>query len=753
MTIVSGYSAIQGWSYSGISKTIGTEETAPTGLYFKSDGTAMYIIGTTGDKVFQYTLSSAWNVSTATVYGNVSVLAQDSGMNDLFISSDGTKLYTIGTTSDSVYQYTIATPWDITTATYASKSFSVAAQETSGSGLYFSPDLANMYVTGTLTDTIYQYTIATPGDVSTASYSGKSYSIATIEGGVGTLTFNSDGTKMYTVGTSSYNIFQYDLSVPWDISTASYTPGNAYYIGWQETSPNGLYFNFAQGKIWVSGAGTDTVFQYNTANNSIVTTGALGVAGQLNVSGNVNFPQNLTVTGSARVDSTLTTGSNIVVGGGMTLSAATSNIIASSQTTGILTLGGTAQTGNILIGQSTATQILNIGTGATSSANVKSINIAANGVANSTSNVTVFSGVAGNSNFTIGASTGNTTVSYTANTTVAIANIGGSALSVAGNIRGGNVLSNGQLSTAGNITGGNITVGGAMTAVGNIAANWVNGAYYTGTWGTNFVSTGNVSGTNITTTGLISATGNINGGNVTATGAVYSNYNTNTANTGSFMATGGNTKGGTGYLDFLVAQNTSGGATNPYKWMRTTSDGQFQIINSAYTTNIFNLTDAGALSVPGPISISGKQAVNGPAFSAYANATLQTITSGSQQKVLFQTEEFDTNNNYASSRFTPTVEGYYQLNAEVRLDGATGTGEMMIVIWKNGAGYKRGTNQQGTQIAANFWAMQVSSVVYANGTTDYFEIYVQQGSGGNVTVTAVNDPAITWFNGCMIRGA
>jgi len=153
------------------------------------------------------------------------------------------------------------------------------------------------------------------------------------------------------------------------------------------------------------------------------------------------------------------------------------------------------------------------------------------------------------------------------------------------------------------------------------------------------------------------------------------------------------------------------------------------------------------------IAINGKQAVNGPAFSAYAEATLQTITSGSQQKVLFQVEEFDTNNNYASSRFTPTVAGYYQLNAEVRLDGASGTGEMMIVIWKNGAEYKRGTNQQGTQIAANFWAMQVSSVVYANGTGDYFEIYVQQGSGGSVTVTAVNVPYITWFNGCMIRGA
>jgi hypothetical protein len=143
----------------------------------------------------------------------------------------------------------------------------------------------------------------------------------------------------------------------------------------------------------------------------------------------------------------------------------------------------------------------------------------------------------------------------------------------------------------------------------------------------------------------------------------------------------------------------------------------------------------------------------GPAFSAYANNTTQTITSGSQQKVLFQTEEFDTNNNFVSSRFTPTVAGYYQLNAEVRLNEASGTGEMMIVIWKNGAEYRRGINQSGTQIASNFWAMQVSSLVYANGSTDYFEIYVQQGSGVNVTVTAVNSANITWFNGCMIRGA
>jgi hypothetical protein len=78
---------------------------------------------------------------------------------------------------------------------------------------------------------------------------------------------------------------------------------------------------------------------------------------------------------------------------------------------------------------------------------------------------------------------------------------------------------------------------------------------------------------------------------------------------------------------------------------------------------------------------------------------------------------------------------------------------MMIVLCRNNQELKRGTNQSGIQIASNFWAMTVSALVYANGTTDYFEIKVQQGSGGNVSVTAVGSPNITWFNGAMVRGA
>lgn len=172
-----------------------------------------------------------------------------------------------------------------------------------------------------------------------------------------------------------------------------------------------------------------------------------------------------------------------------------------------------------------------------------------------------------------------------------------------------------------------------------------------------------------------------------------------------------------------------------------------------WSNGVSNWVPSGNVDVTS-IKINGNQAVNGPAFSAYPNSSVtQTILSnGAQQKVLFQLEEFDTNNNFANSRFTPTVAGYYQLNATVRIAGTMGTGESMLVIWKNGSEYKRGWNASGTENGANFFALSVNTLAYANGAGDYFEVYIQQGSGGSRDVTVAGGN-ITWFNGAMVRGA
>lgn len=140
-------------------------------------------------------------------------------------------------------------------------------------------------------------------------------------------------------------------------------------------------------------------------------------------------------------------------------------------------------------------------------------------------------------------------------------------------------------------------------------------------------------------------------------------------------------------------------------------------------------------------------AINGSAFSAYA-VVANALSSSARTKVNFDTEIFDTNSCYdtSTSKFTPNVAGYYQINAAVT-GSATTTGIMYVAIYKNGSAYKLGTYVQysGSGTKAN-----VSGLVYCNGSTDYIEIYVFVPSSMN---TYTGDSTYTWFDGAMVRAA
>ena len=134
---------------------------------------------------------------------------------------------------------------------------------------------------------------------------------------------------------------------------------------------------------------------------------------------------------------------------------------------------------------------------------------------------------------------------------------------------------------------------------------------------------------------------------------------------------------------------------------------------------------------------------NGPAFSA-SKSNSQNISSDTVTKILFDTENFDTNNNFASSRFTPTVAGYYIICCAIYWVNGTGS-FVNLNIFKNGSGI--------IELARNTQASGViggSSVVYCDGSTDYIELYFYSASGTCLlgsNVTVVN------FNGAMIRSA
>ena len=156
-----------------------------------------------------------------------------------------------------------------------------------------------------------------------------------------------------------------------------------------------------------------------------------------------------------------------------------------------------------------------------------------------------------------------------------------------------------------------------------------------------------------------------------------------------------------------------------------TGTGVISLLAPVTNTNrTINLPDSNGTIVT---SATAGVPINGPAFSAYANAA-QTVSNNTLTKVVLQVEDFDTNSCFDSTtnyRFTPTVAGYYQVNGTLRLSGTITTVQTLLYLYKNGSAYADFINiNPATSLSQNGYTIVGGSVlVYMNGSTDYLEIY------------------------------
>jgi DNA-binding beta-propeller fold protein YncE len=193
------------------------------------------------------------------------------------------QFYVVGQANDTVFEYSCSTAWDITTASYASKSFSIASQEISPTGIFFKPNGLKMYVVGSNTDNIYEYDLGTAWDVSTSVYNSVSFSVAGQDTSPQELFFTNDGYKMFVIGSTGDDINEYALSKPWDITTAQFL--GVFSVSSQDATPTGLYIKPDLSKFYITGSTNDTVYQYSMGAGSINLTSDVIVNGKFNIIG------------------------------------------------------------------------------------------------------------------------------------------------------------------------------------------------------------------------------------------------------------------------------------------------------------------------------------------------------------------------------------------------------------------------------------------------------------------------------------
>ena len=235
------------------------QEGVSTGLAFNADGTKMFVVGINALNVNEYTLSTGFDVTTASFVDGFDISSQDASPDDIAFNTDGTKMFMLGFRGDDVNEYTLSTGFDVSTASFVDR-FSIVGQERSPTGIAFNTDGTKMFVSGQTSDNVNEYTLSTGFDVSTASFVD-SFDVSGQDSSPQALAFNSDGTKMFVLGKTADDVNEYTLSTGFDVTTASFV--DSFDVSGQETQPTGLAFNADGTKMFVVGVVGDDVNEYS----------------------------------------------------------------------------------------------------------------------------------------------------------------------------------------------------------------------------------------------------------------------------------------------------------------------------------------------------------------------------------------------------------------------------------------------------------------------------------------------------------
>ncbi|WP_235855744.1 gliding motility-associated C-terminal domain-containing protein [Flagellimonas aequoris] len=236
---------------------LSSNQTGSLGFGFDPSGTKLYTLGADAtQEIDQYELTEAFNIETATY--SQSYVVSSINPSEIKFNTDGSKMYVGSYVNNDVKEYNLATAYDISTASYVG-SFTFTTQEQNPFGFDFNLDGSKMYMVGDFSDTVFEYNLSTPFSVSTASVTANTYTVAE-DGSVRGLTFGKAGRKMYLMGDQHNTVYEYDLDPAFDITSA--TLADSYMIA-EDVSPYDVEFNTNNDRMFVIGQSSSTIYEYS----------------------------------------------------------------------------------------------------------------------------------------------------------------------------------------------------------------------------------------------------------------------------------------------------------------------------------------------------------------------------------------------------------------------------------------------------------------------------------------------------------
>lgn len=228
------------------------------GIDFNNSGSKMFIIDSGNGLVFQFSLSTDFDITTASQTKSFDVVPQDDGPTAIEFNDSGSKMFVCGDGGDDIIEYGLSTAFDIGTAAVNS-SFSVSGQTPFPRGLGFGDSGTKMYVIDDDNTRILQYDLTTGFDISTATFS-KSFDVSSQASAIKGIDLSRSGDRAYICDEGNADILQFDLSTAFDIGTAGFT--QSFDVGGFTLGPETVNFNGNGSNMFVVGTSTNRAYKF-----------------------------------------------------------------------------------------------------------------------------------------------------------------------------------------------------------------------------------------------------------------------------------------------------------------------------------------------------------------------------------------------------------------------------------------------------------------------------------------------------------
>ncbi len=230
-------------------------------LHFSPDGTKMFIAGLASDSVNEYTLTTAFDITTASKVGYKAVYSEETALFGASFNPAGTKMYITGHQGDDVVEYDLSSAFDVSTAVYGRRLYIGGTPRE----ITWKPDGTKFFITYAQ-GSVKEWDLTTAYDVTTGT-AGSAFSIGNNMDASGAA-FNSDGTRMFVIRTDSPGpqINQYSLSVAYDLSsTISFVDSISITSIGSGSGHGSIVFNPSGTKMFLLSAGDGLIHQFSTS--------------------------------------------------------------------------------------------------------------------------------------------------------------------------------------------------------------------------------------------------------------------------------------------------------------------------------------------------------------------------------------------------------------------------------------------------------------------------------------------------------